>query len=165
MAQPQVHDPRFARSVVFIVAHDETGTMGLMLNKVMGDVDSRKILESLDLEPTRQRMELELRFGGPVELNRGFVLHSQDFLPKTSRLIASGVAFTADAETVRAIIEHRGPQLYLIVFGYAGWGEGQLESEIERGDWVVVPAERSKIFTHSPEQLWEELTKDRIMRM
>ncbi len=165
VAQPQVRDPRFAKAVVFVVAHDSTGTMGLVINKVMGEVDSQKILDSLGLEPTEQQTELELRFGGPVELNRGFVLHSQDFLPKTSRPVGSGVAFTADAETVRAIIEHRGPQLYLIAFGYAGWGQGQLEAEIARGDWVVIPSKKSAVFTTKPAELWDELTKNRIMRM
>ncbi len=165
VAQPQVHDPRFAKSVVFVVAHDSTGTMGLVINKVMGEIDSQQVLESLGLEPTKQQMDLELRFGGPVELERGFVLHSVDFLPESSRRVVSGIAFTADAETMRAIIEKRGPKRYLIAFGYAGWSEGQLENEVKRGDWRILPSDQSKVFTDAPAQLWDDLMKDRIMRM
>lgn len=165
VAEPQVRDPRFAKSVVFVVAHDSTGTMGLVINKVMGEVDSQQILESLGLEPSKQQMDLELRFGGPVELERGFVLHSADFLPKTSRRIESGIAFSADAETMRAIIENRGPKRYLIAFGYAGWSEGQLEMEIKRGDWRILPSDESRVFTGKPDQLWDDLMKDHIMRM
>ena len=165
VAQPQVRDPRFAKSVVYVVAHDSTGTMGLVINKVMGEVDSREILENLGVEPSKQQMELLLRFGGPVELDHGFVLHSPDFLPKTSQRIDSTVAFSADAETVRAIIEHRGPRSYLIAFGYAGWGAGQLEAEIERGDWRIMSSDKSSVFTDNPDGLWDRLMKDQVMRM
>ncbi len=165
VAQSQVRDPRFAKSVIFVVAHDSTGTMGLVINKVMGEVDSQQILKSLGLEPSKQQMELQLHFGGPVELERGFVLHSADFLPETSRRIKAGIAFSADAETMKAIIEKRGPKRYLIAFGYAGWSEGQLEMEVKRGDWRILPSDESRVFTESPDRLWEDLMKDRIMRM
>ncbi len=167
VAQPQVEDPRFARSVVFLVAHDEGGAMGLVVNRPLGSFSSRELLSSIGLEADRGdgEAELFLHYGGPVEPRRGFILHSSEQTGKSSREVIPGVAFSADAVLLKAIVDRKGPQQYLIFLGYAGWAPGQLEREIERGDWLVLEGEADLVFGVDPEHLWEQLMGDRVLRM
>jgi putative transcriptional regulator len=166
VAQPQVNDPRFAKSIILLIDHSgSTGSMGLVINKVMGKLNSAEILENLELEPLERQEELPIFFGGPVELNHGFILHTSETLVETSRSVGENLAFSADAETVRLLISGKGPQRYLIAFGYAGWAPGQLETELERGDWSVMPADLDIVFTENPEDSWDLLMKDQVFRL
>ena len=165
VAQPQVNDPRFSKSIVLIVDQSSTGAMGLVVNKVMGELSSTEILENLELEPLEPARPLTIFFGGPVELNRGFILHTTEIEVATSLRLSDNLAFSADAETVRLLVSGQGPQRYLIAFGYAGWAPGQLENELERGDWRVMPADLEIIFSGEPEASWDRLMKDQVFRM
>ena len=166
VAQPQVNDPRFAKSIILLIDHSSSaGSMGLVVNKVMGKLDSAEVLENLELEPLDREEKLTIFFGGPVELNHGFILHTCETSVETSRNVSENLAFSADAETVRLLISGKGPQRYLIAFGYAGWAAGQLETELERGDWRIMPADLDIVFTENPEDSWDLLMKDQVFRL
>lgn len=164
VAEPQVNDPRFARGVVLLIQHDAQGAMGLLINRVLGPVDAEELLRNLDLNGPAEG-EWILYYGGPVEPRRGFILHSTDVVRPTSREVIPGVAFSADATLLEQIAAGKGPRKYRILLGYAGWAPGQLEREIRRGDWTILDAQPSEVFSDDPEHIWERLMGDRILRM
>ncbi len=165
VAQPQVNDPRFAKSIILVIDHSSGGSMGLVINKVMGKLNSAEILENLGLEPLEREEDLTIFFGGPVELTHGFILHTTETSVETSQAVGENLAFSADAETVRLLLSGKGPLRYRIAFGYAGWAPGQLDAELERGDWRIMPADLDIIFTEDPESSWDLLMKDQVFHL
>jgi putative transcriptional regulator len=154
IAMPGMADKRFARSVVYICAHSSDGAMGIVINKLANEVNFRDLLVQLDIVQARNEPDLpggvdniRVHRGGPVETGRGFVLHSNDFFIENATLaIDDGVCLTATLEILRAISDGRGPDRALLALGYAGWGPGQLEFEIQANGWLHSQADRSILF-------------------
>jgi putative transcriptional regulator len=154
ISMPSMADKRFARSVIYVCAHSADGAMGLIINKLAGEVKFRDLLVQLEVipsagnrKPGRAKEEIRVHRGGPVETGRGFVLHSSDFFLENATLpIADGVCLTATLEILRAIAEGRGPKKALLALGYAGWAPGQLEFEIQANGWLHSEADGSILF-------------------
>ena len=154
IAMPSMADKRFARSVVYICAHSGDGAMGIVINKLADDVKFRELLVQLDIVQARNEPDLpggvdtiRVHRGGPVETGRGFVLHSGDFFLENATLrIADGICLTATLEILRAISDGRGPDRALLALGYAGWGPGQLEFEMQANGWLHSQADSSILF-------------------
>jgi putative transcriptional regulator len=154
IAMPSMADKRFARSVVYICAHSGDGAMGIVINKLANEVTFRDLLVQLDIVQAQNEPDLpggvdniRVHRGGPVETGRGFVLHSGDFFIENATLkIDGGICLTATLEILRAISDGRGPDRALLALGYAGWGPGQLESEIQANGWLNCQADRSILF-------------------
>jgi putative transcriptional regulator len=154
IAMPSVEETPFTRTVVYFCAHSAEGAMGLIINKPMPQLTFRELLVQLDIIPDDARIQLpssmsEMRVhkGGPVETGRGFVLHTSDYHIESSTLpIDEGISLTATLEVLKAIADGRGPEHALLALGYAGWGPGQLESEIQANGWLTAPADPSIIF-------------------
>lgn len=163
IAMPGMADKRFARSVVYICAHSADGAMGIVINKLAGDVTFRDLLLQLDIVEEGNEANLpggvdhvRVHRGGPVETGRGFVLHSADFFLDNATLpIADGVCLTATLEILRAIAEGRGPGRALLALGYAGWAPGQLEAEMQSNGWLHSEADRSIIFDDDVDSKYE----------
>jgi len=152
IAMPGMKDDRFARSVIYICAHSEEGAMGLIINQTqqmlfpdllvqLGILDEQ---EAIRLPP--QTRDFVVRNGGPVDRSRGFVLHSDDYKVESSLPVSSDICLTATVDILRAISAGRGPRLALMALGYAGWGAGQLESEIAENGWLTCPASTELLF-------------------
>lgn len=158
VAAPSMPDGRFAHTVIYMVQHDETGAMGVVINRVIGEGKAGDLLKGLDMDPTGARGQVRINYGGPVEPGRGLVLHTKDYVGEHSIVVNGGLALTASGKILQAIAHGRGPRHSLILFGYAGWGPGQLESELARKDWIVIPADRKLIFDKSldGETKWEK---------
>jgi len=154
IAMPGMADKRFARSVVYICAHSGDGAMGIVINKLASEVNFRDLLVQLDIVQAQNEPDLpggvdniRVHRGGPVETGRGFVLHSNDFIIENATLaIDDGICLTATLEILRAISDGRGPDRALLALGYAGWGPGQLEFEIQANGWLHSQADRSILF-------------------
>ncbi len=154
IAMPSMRDERFARSVIYVCAHSSDGAMGIVVNRLAGDIDFPQLLAKLDVIPADQRIELQgdvrtvqVLKGGPVETQRGFVLHSADYFTENSTLpIDSGICLTATIDILRDIAKGTGPDKALLALGYAGWAPGQLESEIHANGWLNCPADPELIF-------------------
>lgn len=154
IAMPSMADKRFARSVVYICAHSGDGAMGIVINKLADEVSIRELLVQLEIVEARDEPDLpggvdEIRVhrGGPVETGRGFVLHSADYFIENATLpIDEGVCLTATLEILRAISNGRGPDRALLALGYAGWGPGQLEFEIQANGWLHSTADEGILF-------------------
>lgn len=154
IAMPSMADKRFARSVVYLCAHSGDGAMGIVINKLAGEVKFRDLLVQLDIVQPGDEPDLpggvdnvRVHRGGPVETGRGFVLHSSDFFIENATLkIDDGICLTATLEILRAISDGRGPDRALLALGYAGWAPGQLEFEIQANGWLHSNADRGLLF-------------------
>lgn len=154
VAAEELRDPGFARSVIYLVRHDQAGAMGLIVNRPMREVPAAELLESLGLEGRGVAGGIRLHSGGPVEPTRGFVLHTPDYQGPGTLPAGPGLALTVDAEILRDIGLGRGPRRALVALGYAGWAPGQLEGEMARGSWISVPADEGLIFEGPAEGRW-----------
>ncbi|HSC19552.1 MAG TPA: YqgE/AlgH family protein [Rhizomicrobium sp.] len=155
IALPGMGDPRFDRSVIYMCAHSGTGAMGLIVNKPIEGLGLQDLLQRLDLPVTDRTPNSPVLFGGPVETGRGFVLHSGEYESAEATLpISSDISLTATLDILRAISEGRGPREALFALGYAGWGPGQIESEIQANGWIHCDADAGVIFGAAMDSKW-----------
>jgi len=154
IAMPSIGDPRFERSVIYLCAHSENGAMGIIVNKKSPMISFADLLDRLEVIPDSERIDLpsdikdmQVLFGGPVEPARGFVLHTSDYFSNDTTLpIDERIALTATLDILRAIADGQGPRRVLLALGYAGWGPGQLESEIHHNGWLHCAADEDLLF-------------------
>ena len=155
VAMPAMRDPRFTRTVIYMCAHTNDGAMGLVINRLVGSLSFPDLLQQLGI-PTRPASEhIRIRNGGPVETGRGFVLHSADYHDDATLNVGDTVGLTATLDILRDIAAGHGPKRSLLALGYAGWGPGQLDSEIQSNSWLCVPADDELIFDDKLTDKWE----------
>jgi putative transcriptional regulator len=155
VAMPQMLDQRFARSVIYLCAHsEEAGAMGLVVNRLLGSLTMGELLAQLEITPSGLADGRPVHFGGPVESGRGFVLHTADYQEEATLCVDGNIAVTATLEILRAIDKGRGPRQSLLALGYAGWGPGQLDGEIQANGWLSVAADDAIIFDTDHEGKW-----------
>ncbi|KFG67324.1 YqgE/AlgH family protein [Microvirga sp. BSC39] len=163
VAMPGMMDERFARAVIFICAHSSEGAMGIILNRPAANVTMPDLLVQLEIVPEVERIRLpqkvgnmQVLMGGPVETSRGFVLHSPDFhLAQSTLPIDDSICLTATIDILRAIAAGRGPQNAVLALGYAGWGAGQLEMEMQANGWLNTPADAEIVFNTAADVRYE----------
>jgi putative transcriptional regulator len=157
IAMPQMGDPFFARSVVYLCAHsEETGAMGLIVNKTIDSLTIDELYAQLKIEPvTRAKQRQRVHFGGPVATGQGFVLHSADYHDEGTLGIGDEFALTATVDILRASGKGEGPRQCLVALGYAGWGPGQLDSEIQANGWLLVAADTGLVFDLEIDNKWQ----------
>ena len=155
IAMPRMRDPRFARSVIYICAHNADGAMGLVVNRLIGSLTYSELLQQLGIDSEEAPSDRKVHFGGPVETSRGFVLHSTDKLEESSLVVDDGVALTSTTDILKSIVSGGGPEQSLLALGYAGWGPGQLDAEIQANAWLHVPADAALLFDIDIDSKWE----------
>ncbi len=163
VAMPTMQDERFSRSVIYLCAHSSEGAMGIIVNQPAQNISFSDLLVQLDVIPGEGLIELPQKRdavrvlkGGPVETQRGFVLHSADYFIKDSTLaINSDICLTATLDILKAIANGSGPKSAVLALGYAGWAPGQLESEIQANGWLNCDADKSLIFGTEAEHIYE----------
>lgn len=157
IAMPGMGDPRFDRSVVYLCSHGDDGAMGLIVNKPAKDVALADLLDQLEIEAdSPERGQMKVHFGGPVETSRGFVLHSSDYDANLhSMKVTEDFSMTATMDVLEDIANGRGPGRALLTLGYAGWGPGQLESEIAMNGWLTTDASLELVFDPADGTKWE----------
>lgn len=155
IAMPQMQDPRFARTVIYMCAHTADGAMGLVVNKLLDSVSFEELLEQLNIDKPGRAPDIRVHFGGPVETGRGFVLHSADYVQNNTMLVSDNVALTATIDILRDLAAGGGPKRSILALGYAGWGAGQLDAEIQANGWLSAPADDAIVFDADLEQKWE----------
>lgn len=155
VAMPQMLDQRFARSVIYLCAHSgESGAMGIVINKLLGSLTMGELLNHLEIAPAGTAETRPVHFGGPVETGRGFVLHTADYHEEATLHVADNIAVTATLEILRAIGKGEGPRQSLFALGYAGWGPGQLDAEIQANGWLCVDADDAILFDLDHDDKW-----------
>ena len=162
IAMPGLEDESFARSVVYLCEHSERGALGLIINKPT-DITLKGLFDKVDLSLRREDLTKDPVFqGGPVQTERGFVLHEPMLMDKgetdesayaSTMTIPGGLEMTTSKDVLEALSTGAGPRRVLITLGYSSWGEGQLESELAENAWLTVAADLSVIFdTPVPER-------------
>lgn len=159
IAMPQMGDPRFHKAVIFMCAHDENGAMGLVINHMLPGLDLTELLEQLNIGGIDHQADIPIMSGGPVETARGFILHEGLFAETESLEIKSNIYVTGTIDALKAIAQGQGPEKMLFILGYAGWGAGQLDKEMQQNSWLVVDADSDVIFKSAPEERWERAIK------
>lgn len=156
IAMPGMGDERFERAVVLMCAHSAEGAMGLIVNKPMADLKSKDLLEQLDIKLAPNSKSIDVHFGGPVEHGRGFVLHSPEYsLDASTMNICDAYGMTATIDVLKDLAAGNGPEQSLLALGYAGWGPGQLEGEIQANGWLICPSEFDLVFSPVGIDKWD----------
>lgn len=156
VAMPGIDDPRFERTVLYLCAHDEDAAMGLAVNR---PVEGLTVFELLNRLGVRSEIEAPgdlVLLGGPLERERGFVLHTDDFnSPDSTLAVADGVALTATRDVLNAMASAiKRPRKSLLALGYAGWGPGQLEQELRDNVWLICDADEGLLFDEDHDHKW-----------
>jgi putative transcriptional regulator len=167
IAMPVMEDERFQRSVIYMCAHSSEGAMGIIVNRPAGSIDFPGLLMQLNIIKKGERITLgedaeamKVLRGGPVETGRGFVLHSSDFFIKDSTLpIDDEISLTATLDILKAIATGSGPKRAILALGYAGWGPGQLENELQHNGWLHCPADPDLVFGKDVDGKYERALK------
>lgn len=163
VAMPGMKDDRFARSVIYVCAHNEDGAMGLIINQAqqllfpellvqLGILDQKEAIRL-----PQKTMDIVVRHGGPVERSRGFVLHSDDYTVDSSMPVVGEICLTATVDILRAMSDGSGPRHVLMALGYSGWGAGQLEQEIAENGWLTCPASVDLLFTPQIDRVYDRV--------
>lgn len=159
IAMPNMGDPRFDRSVIFLCAHDEEHAMGVIVNKPLDDVALSELLEQLEIAPQDDADETPVFFGGPVQTERGLVLHTLDYEHDTTLALGDGLGLTASRDILIDIAgkepKNAPPRRFLLAIGHAGWGAGQLEKEIAMNAWIHCEPDEDIIFNGAEEDIWK----------
>ncbi|RPE66270.1 putative transcriptional regulator [Pacificibacter maritimus] len=155
IAMPGMEDSRFDGTVIYICAHSDEGSMGLIINKVSSQIAVSDVFDQLDITPDADMKPLQVRYGGPVEMARGFVLHSTDYACSEASLpVNSAFSMTASRDVLRDIATGAGPAERLLCLGYSGWSSGQLESEIAQNAWLTCAATPQIVFQTGDLEKW-----------
>ena len=156
ISMPSLEDERFEKSVIYMCAHSSEGAMGIIINKKIDYDLYPDLLEQLGIDKPLIKNKLYLRYGGPVESGRGFVLHSDEFVQKETLNISKGIALTSTSEFFEDLSKGSGPKNSILALGYAGWGPGQIELELASNSWMTLEVEASFIFDESVTNKWRD---------
>ncbi len=155
IAMPSIDDPRFEHAVIFMCLHDDEQAMGLIVNKPSGSLRLGDVLNHLGIEASRTAADRLVLAGGPMKTERGYVLHSSDFsVPEATQPVTEGIGLTATRDVLEAMGGAHPPHDFVLALGYAGWGAGQLESELAQNVWLVADADSAIVFDEDFERKW-----------
>ena len=159
LAMPSLVDPNFHQTISCICEHNENGAMGIIINRVHQLLTAKDIFEELKIEYAPAAQSIPIHLGGPVHVGEIFVLHGPPFNWEASLMITPLLAMSNTRDILEAVATGRGPQAFIITLGCAGWGPGQLESEIKENAWLNYPIFEENIFDMPIEARWEEAVK------
>lgn len=159
IAMPRLADPRFADTVTYLCDHDAEGAFGLTINRPL-DLSAAQLLEQAGVEPHASELDSEaVLLGGPVDPQRGFVLHLGDGDWQHSARFANGIHLTTSKDILQAIASGQGPRQRLLLLGYAGWGAGQLEQEMRDNSWLATPSDPFLMFETPWNNRWTQAAR------
>ena len=156
-------DPIFGQSLIYICEHNIDGTMGLMINKPFRKKQTTDILSEIGLNKMKPKQNVY--FGGPVSPEKGFVLHDCDYKRDETMLISNTAALSYSDEILNDIKNGSGPNEFRLVMGYSGWDSGQLEKELENGDWMLLPSSKDLIFSKTDKNKWNIAISNLIIKI
>lgn len=160
IAMPDMSDPRFANTVIYMCAHSDEGGMGLIVNKPQPEITFAKLLEQMEIPVSAAARDVRVHYGGPVDSQRGFVLHSNDYASENGTLdVDDDFRMTATLQVLEDLAKGEGPDVSMMALGYAGWGPGQLEYEIGQNGWLTSPPSGEILFGPDNEGKWAAALK------
>ncbi len=154
IAMPALHDGVFDRTVIVVCEHNAEGAMGVVINRLV-DINMSDALRAVDIQPSEEMIHRPVYWGGPVQPQHGFILHSPRGEWFSSLEINDDLALTSSPDILQAIAQHEEPQRYLLTLGYAGWGAQQLEAELQDNAWLHGPLDMAVIFDLPASERWQ----------
>jgi len=166
VAAPKMPDVRFAETVIFLCRHNMDGAFGLILNRPAGKLPLSKLMKSLGMENSLAGEDIQIRLGGPVQIEAGFLMYDASRIDQVTAdpqriCLHQGVAVSSNEEVIKSLGTPKAPTSPVLFFGYAGWGPGQLEGELQQGGWITIPADRGLLFDPDLKNLWRKATAKR----
>jgi putative transcriptional regulator len=161
VATPEIQDPHFAESVIYMVKHDAEGAMGLIINKPIAKGQIDDLLKSSGRKTQGSRKSIVIHYGGPVGQHQGFLLHTDDYSIDSTTKVSNGIAMTANVKMLEALAGGKGPRQSLFMLGYTGWAPGQLEAELKINSWFIVPGDKALIFGADADKKWRQAVDKR----
>jgi putative transcriptional regulator len=161
IATPSLADPRFVHTVILMVRHDRSGAFGIVINRPFGERPFKDLLQALGDKDTAVEGSVRVFYGGPVQPELGFVIHSADYNRANTLSIDSRVAMTSSREILHDIAARKGPAHSLVAFGYAGWGPGQLDGEMAARAWFTAADDTRLVFEEDRDKVYDEAMKRR----
>lgn len=161
VATPAMPDPRFAGTVILMVRHGPKGALGFVVNRVRGRRPIAEILHALSMGTGGVKGDIDIHWGGPVGRESAVVVHSRDYRIANTQLTRGRLAMTGSPKILADIGRGRGPKRFLFVRGYAGWGPGQLEREVQSKHWITIPGDHALTFRRNHTDTWERAFKRR----
>jgi len=157
IATPEMGDPRFRSAVIYICSHDRSGAMGIIINKSKGRLNISDMLENIGIEGDVQIADTPVLNGGPVDIDRGFVLHSSDYFQSdTSLKLSDTLNLTTTKDILISLVSDYAPEKAMLAVGYSGWGAGQIEREVQDNAWIVADADEALIFDTDLDSKWKK---------
>ena len=156
ITMPQLNESVFDKGIIYICQHNKDGAMGIMINKPIPNID--EVLSKFELKNITPKPNIYL--GGPVDLNKGFVIHQSDYETNGTLEISKNISLTSNLKIVNDILDGNGPNKFRLALGYSGWGPGQLEKELKHGDWLLLPANQNLIFNTPDAMMWKTAYKN-----
>lgn len=154
ISTPQMPDPRFQEQVIYLCAHSDEGAMGLVVNNPNNMITLLDIFHSANL-PIPEHPLPPVYIGGPVEMESGFLLYSTDYSSTHELIVCPEISLSRDMKLLEDIANDKGPKHFLFLLGYAGWGPGQLETELMDNSWLTVPGDFDVLFNTPDEEKWK----------
>ncbi|MEI8295832.1 MAG: YqgE/AlgH family protein [Alphaproteobacteria bacterium] len=154
VAMPYITDLRFVQAVIYVCGHDEKGAMGIVINRPLHTLRFSELLQQLDIDYPEDYVDVPMHQGGPMEVGRGFVLHTSDYITESTVLMSGGLALTATLDVLRAISVGGGPNQAILALGYVGWQPGQLEKEYQNNSWISIDATSDLVFNENLDEKW-----------
>lgn len=158
IAMPSLNESIFSHTITYICDHSEDGAMGLVINQPLG-IDMSEIYQQLECTDVGYHSDEAVLCGGPVQPERGFILHTPEQRWESSLAVSEDIMLTASRDIIDAIARNQGPEKFLVALGYAGWDAGQLEDEIANNSWLTLPAQANILFDTPLEQRWSAASK------
>ena len=168
IATEGMKDTRFSKSVIVMLENDENGAWGLVINRRLGTMSIALLMDpSLNTSKEREKLfkvNIPVFWGGPVDVKEIFVLHSTEYQSKTTKKYGN-ISISQDYNILFDIAENKGPEKSLVIFGYSGWGDGQLEGEMERGGWILSDIDLDLTFDKDSNTKWERAFKNSFIKI
>lgn len=160
VAMPHLQDPYFTKSVILICDHTEEGAMGLIVNRAFEEPGLRGLVSEIYQEDDQiLNIVPTIYFGGPVMIERGIVLHSNEYTSDGTVSVSNQFSLTSQKDILKEIRSENGPAQFKLMLGHAGWGKGQLEREIKNGDWLLLDSNSEFVFQMEDQQVWEQAAR------
>lgn len=155
IAMPLLNDFNFARAVVYVCAHNEEGAMGIVINHPIYNIKLGEVMSQMEIKVKHKAVnELPVFLGGPVQPERGFIIHRPNDEWQSTLLTGDDLGVTSSQDILQALAVGKGPKEFIVLLGYAGWGPGQLEEEVANNYWLTTPASPEILFNTPPEERW-----------
>jgi putative transcriptional regulator len=168
VATDKMRDPKFKNTVVVMLDNDENGAFGLVINKPLGSIPLASLIKKLENQSSKKNklynIKVPVHWGGPVNVNKIFILHSKEYESKSTRKFKD-VSLSSDYKILFEIADKKGPKKSLIIMGYSGWGGGQLEDEMEKEHWTLSKLDVDLIFKKDNSKKWLNAIENSFIRL